>query len=67
MTSDREANLLRVLTHTSRRFYVYFGKLSAVALWGVYGYMTQLRWGLNDRSGAIYLRTAGGLRCALFH
>jgi Ni/Fe-hydrogenase subunit HybB-like protein len=46
MTSDREANLLRVLTHTSWRFYVWFGILSAVALWGLYGYITQLRWGL---------------------
>ena len=46
MSSDREANLLSVLTHTSRRFYVCFGILSAVALWGLYGYIVQLRWGL---------------------
>src|ERR1035437_5026072 len=46
MTSDREANLLRVLTHTSWRFYMWFGIFSAVALWGLYGYILQLRWGL---------------------
>ncbi len=46
MTSDREANLLRVLTHTSWRFYMWFGIFSAVALWGLYGYIVQLRWGL---------------------
>ncbi len=46
MNSDREANLLRVLTHTSWRFYVCFGTLSLVALWGLYGYILQLRHGL---------------------
>ena len=46
MTSDREANLLRVLTHTSWRFYVCFGILSVIALWGLYGYVEQLRYGL---------------------
>ena len=46
MSSDREANLLRVLTHTSWRFYVCFGILSVVALWGLYGYIEQLRHGL---------------------
>ncbi len=46
MTSDREANLLRVLTHTSWRFYVCFGTLSLIALWGLDGYVEQLRYGL---------------------
>ena len=46
MSSDREANLLRVLTHTSWRFYACFGMLSVVALWGLYGYILQLRYGL---------------------
>jgi Ni/Fe-hydrogenase subunit HybB-like protein len=46
MTSDREANLLRVLTHTSWRFYVCFGIFFLVALWGLYGYIEQLRYGL---------------------
>jgi Ni/Fe-hydrogenase subunit HybB-like protein len=46
MTSDREANMLRVLTHTSWRFYMWFGIFSAIALWGLYGYITQLRQGL---------------------
>jgi Ni/Fe-hydrogenase subunit HybB-like protein len=46
MTSDREANILQVLTHTSRRFYVWIAVFSAVALWGLYGYITQLRHGL---------------------
>ena len=46
MTSDRETNMLRVLTHTSWRFYACFGFLSCVALWGLYGYILQLRHGL---------------------
>jgi Ni/Fe-hydrogenase subunit HybB-like protein len=46
MTSDREANLLRVLTHTSWRFYVCFGIFFLIALWGLYGYIEQLRYGL---------------------
>jgi Ni/Fe-hydrogenase subunit HybB-like protein len=46
-TSERETNMLRVLTHTSRQFYVCFGILSAVALWGLYGYIKQLREGLG--------------------
>ncbi len=46
MNLDREANMLRVLTHTSRQFYVTFGILSAVALWGLCGYIIQLRDGL---------------------
>jgi|GEM_PF-145753 molybdopterin-containing oxidoreductase family membrane subunit len=46
MTSDRESKMLRVLTHTSRQFYACFALLCAVALWGVYGYIRQLRYGL---------------------
>ncbi len=46
MTSAREANLLRVLTHTTWRFYMWLGIFFAVALWGLYGYITQLRDGL---------------------
>jgi Ni/Fe-hydrogenase subunit HybB-like protein len=46
MTSDREKNMLRVLTRTSWRFYMWFGIFSCVALWGLYGYITQLRQGL---------------------
>ncbi len=46
MSTDREANLLRVLTQTSWRFYMWVGILGAVALWGLYGYVTQLRHGL---------------------
>jgi len=46
MSSDREANLVRVLTHTSWRFNACFGMFSIVALWGLYGYILQLRHGL---------------------
>jgi Ni/Fe-hydrogenase subunit HybB-like protein len=46
MTSDREANMLRVLTHTSKQFYIWIGIFSVVALWGLYGYILQLRYGL---------------------
>lgn len=46
MISDRETNMLRVLTHTTWRFYTWLGIFSAVALWGLYGYITQLRYGL---------------------
>jgi molybdopterin-containing oxidoreductase family membrane subunit len=46
MMSDRENNMLRVLTHTTWRFYMWLGIFSAVALWGLYGYITQLRYGL---------------------
>ncbi len=46
MTSDREANMLRVLTKTSWRFYLAFGFFSLIALWGLYGYIIQLRYGL---------------------
>ncbi|HXQ26963.1 MAG TPA: NrfD/PsrC family molybdoenzyme membrane anchor subunit [Candidatus Acidoferrales bacterium] len=38
--------MLRVLTHTSWRFYLCFGMFSVVALWGLYGYILQLRHGL---------------------
>jgi Ni/Fe-hydrogenase subunit HybB-like protein len=46
ITSEREKNMLRVLTHTSRQFYVCFAILCAIALWGAYGYFVQLRYGL---------------------
>jgi len=46
MSSDREANMLRVLTHTSWRFYTWLAIFSCVALWGLYGYILQLRHGL---------------------
>ena len=46
MTYDREANVLRVLTQTSWRFYTCIAIFCAVALWGLYGYITQLRYGL---------------------
>jgi molybdopterin-containing oxidoreductase family membrane subunit len=46
MSSEREANLLRVLQKTSWRFYVVAGMLCVVVLWGLYGYITQLRNGL---------------------
>jgi Ni/Fe-hydrogenase subunit HybB-like protein len=46
MTSDRETNMLRVLTQTSWRFYATFAFLFCVALWGLYGYIMQLRQGL---------------------
>lgn len=46
MDSPREANLLRVLTTTSWRFYATASFLGLVVLWGVVGYITQLRQGL---------------------
>ena len=46
MYSDREENMLRVLTHTTWRFYLWASIFAAVALWGLYGYITQLRQGL---------------------
>ncbi|HEX8713523.1 MAG TPA: NrfD/PsrC family molybdoenzyme membrane anchor subunit [Terracidiphilus sp.] len=46
MDSPREANLLRVLTTTSWRFYATACFLGLVVLWGVFGYITQLRHGL---------------------
>jgi Ni/Fe-hydrogenase subunit HybB-like protein len=61
MNSEREANLLRVLTDTTWQFYMWIGICSAVALWGLYGYLTQLRWGLavtglsNQNSWGLYI------------
>ena len=46
MISKREANLLRSVTETSVTFYLWIGALSCVILWGLYGYIVQLRWGL---------------------
>jgi molybdopterin-containing oxidoreductase family membrane subunit len=46
MNSEREANLLRVLQKTSWRFYAVAGVLCLIVLWGLYGYVTQLRNGL---------------------
>src|SRR5665213_2020680 len=46
MMSNRENNMLRVLTHTTWRFYMWLGIFGVVALWGLYGYITQLREGL---------------------
>lgn len=46
MDSPREANLLRVLQTTSWRFYAIASFLGLVVLWGVFGYVTQLRHGL---------------------
>lgn len=43
---DREENLLRSITETSWRFYVWVGLLAAVVLWGLYAYVLQLRDGL---------------------
>src|SRR3989304_4109736 len=44
--SAREANLLRSMTETGWKFYLWVGCLLAVALWGLYGYSLQLRHGL---------------------
>jgi len=44
--SQREANLLRSLTETTRSFYLWVAALSAVVLWGLYAYILQLRQGL---------------------
>jgi Ni/Fe-hydrogenase subunit HybB-like protein len=46
MISKREANLLRSVTETSLRFYLWIGALSCVVLWGLYAYVVQLRRGL---------------------
>src|SRR5450759_4247335 len=46
MISKREANLLRSVTETSTIFYVWIGALCCVILWGLYGYIHQLRYGL---------------------
>lgn len=43
---DREENLLRSLTETTRWFYLWVGVLLAVVLWGLYAYILQLRSGL---------------------
>jgi Ni/Fe-hydrogenase subunit HybB-like protein len=61
VNSDRETNMLRVLSHTSRKFYIWFGFLSAIALLGCYAYTLQLRkglivTGLNDQvSWGLYI------------
>lgn len=44
--ADREANLLRSLTETTWRFYLWVGLLSTVVLWGLFAYVQQLRYGL---------------------
>ena len=44
--SDRETNLLRSLTQTTWKFYLWVGILVTVTLWGLYAYVTQLRQGL---------------------
>ena len=44
--TDRETNLLRSMTETGWKFYLWVGCLLAVALWGLYGYSLQLRHGL---------------------
>ena len=46
MINEREDNVLRVLAHTTWQFYLWIGILGTVALWGLYGYITQLRQGL---------------------
>lgn len=43
---DREANLLRSVTETTWRFYLWVGALSCVLLWGLFAYVQQLRQGL---------------------
>ena len=43
---DREANLLRSVTETTWRFYLWVGFLLAVVLFGSYAYVQQLRYGL---------------------
>ena len=44
--ADREENLLRSMTETSTRFYLWVGMLCAVILWGLFAYLQQLRSGL---------------------
>lgn len=44
--ADRETNLMRSLTETTRRFYLWSGFLGAVVLWGLFAYIQQLRRGL---------------------
>jgi molybdopterin-containing oxidoreductase family membrane subunit len=43
---EREHNLLRSLTETSTRFYLWVGALAAVVLWGAMAYLLQYRRGL---------------------
>ena len=43
---DREANLLRSVTETTWRFYLWVGFLCSVLLWGAYAYIQQVRYGL---------------------
>jgi Ni/Fe-hydrogenase subunit HybB-like protein len=44
--SDAELNVLRSMTHTTWKFYLGVACLSAVVLWGLFGYVQQLRHGL---------------------
>jgi Ni/Fe-hydrogenase subunit HybB-like protein len=44
--ANREENLLRTLTETSPRFYLWIAALLAVVLWGGYAYLHQIREGL---------------------
>jgi Ni/Fe-hydrogenase subunit HybB-like protein len=44
--SDREANLLRSVTETTWKFYLWVGFLSAVVLLGLFAYIQQIRDGL---------------------
>ncbi len=44
--SDREANLLKSVTETTWRFYLWVGALSLVVLWGLLAYTHQFRQGL---------------------
>ena len=46
MMPDREANLFRSMTQSTKTFYIWIGFLSTVALWGLYAYIVQLRSGL---------------------
>src|SRR5450759_3109964 len=46
MISKREANLLRSVTETSTIFYLWIGALCCIILWGLYGYIYQVRRGL---------------------
>src|SRR3989304_4220068 len=44
--SAREANLLRSMTETGWKFYLWVGCLLAVVLWGLYAHSEQTRSGL---------------------
>lgn len=46
MTTERETILLRSLTETTWRFYLWAGMLLAAVAWGLYAYLHQLRNGL---------------------